>query len=136
MVQAATKFTGLGFPVLVFLPNVPLIPAFPGSINFLGFAPRGLGLGDFFFAGVLAIQTFKKFGKKIAFISIAAMAVAFGIWEAFLPNILALAFTHCRTRYRRFSGNPYDNQRLGTYRYLENTKRTKQYQNSHSQQHG
>ncbi len=89
MVQAATQFTGLGLPVLVYLPNVPLIPAVPGNINFFGFAPRGLGLGDFFFAGVLAVQTFNKFGKKTAFISITAMAVAFGIWEAFLPNILA-----------------------------------------------
>ena len=89
MVQAATQFTGLGLPVLVYLPNVPLIPAVPGYINFFGFAPRGLGLGDFFFAGVLAVQTFNKFGKKTAFISITAMAVAFGIWEAFLPNILA-----------------------------------------------
>ena len=89
MVQAATQFTGLGLPVLVYLPNVPLIPAVPGYINFFGFAPRGLGLGDFFFAGVLAVQTFNKFGKKTAFTAIAAMAIAFGIWEAFLPNILA-----------------------------------------------
>jgi len=89
MVQAANQFTGLGLPVLVFLPNVPLIPAVPGYISFFGFAPRGLGLGDFFFAGVLAVQTFNKFGRKTAFIAVAAMAIAFGIWEAFLPNILA-----------------------------------------------
>ena len=88
MVAAASKFTGLGLPVLVYLPNFPLIPASPGYINFFGFAPRGLGLGDFFFAGILAVQTFKRFGKKTAFISVFAMVLAFGIWEAFLPEIL------------------------------------------------
>ncbi|MGE5532729.1 MAG: hypothetical protein ACM3UN_00105 [Bacillota bacterium] len=89
MVQAANQFTGLGLPVLVYLPNVPLIPAVHGYTAFFGFAPRGLGLGDFFFAGVLVIQTFKKFGKKTAFVAVAAEAIAFGVWEAFLPDILA-----------------------------------------------
>ncbi len=88
MVEAASQFTGLGLPVLVYLPNVPLIPAMQGYISFFGFAPRGLGLGDFFFAGVLAVQTLNKFGKKAGYIAIAAMAIAFGIWEAFLPEIL------------------------------------------------
>ena len=83
MVQAASQFTGLGLPVLVYLPNIPTIFSTQGGILF-----RGLGLGDFFFAGVLAVQTFNKFGKKTAFISIAAMAVAFGIWEAALEDIL------------------------------------------------
>jgi hypothetical protein len=83
MVQAATQFTGLGLPVLVYLPNVPLM--FRNGL----ILSRGLGLGDFFFAGVLAVQTFNKFGKKTAFIAVVAMAVAFGIWEAFLPEILA-----------------------------------------------
>jgi hypothetical protein len=85
MVQAATQFTGLGLPVLVYLPNIPItLSPLTGAILF-----RGLGLGDFFFAGVLAVQTFNKFGKKTAFIAVIAMAVAFGIWEAFLPDILA-----------------------------------------------
>jgi len=82
MVQAANQFTGLGLPVLVYLPNIPLILSQQGPLF------RGLGLGDFFFAGVLAVQTFNKFGKKTAFIAVVAMAVAFGIWEAFLPDIL------------------------------------------------
>ncbi len=88
MVEAASQFTGLGLPVLVYLPNIPLIPAVHGYISFFGFAPRGLGLGDFFFAGVLAVQTLNKFGKKTGYITVAAMAIAFGIWEAFLPEIL------------------------------------------------
>jgi hypothetical protein len=83
MVQAATQFTGLGLPVLVYLPNVPFIFSSTGAL-----LSRGLGLGDFFFAGVLAVQTFNKFGKKTAFAAVVAMAVAFGIWEAFLPDIL------------------------------------------------
>jgi hypothetical protein len=37
----------------------------------------------------LAVQTFKKFGKKTAIVAVVAEAVAFGIWEAFLPDILA-----------------------------------------------
>ena len=45
-------------------------------------------MGDFFFAGVLAVQTFNKFGRKTAFVAAIAMAVAFGIWEAFLPDII------------------------------------------------
>jgi hypothetical protein len=84
MVGAAKNFTMLGLPVLVYLPNIPTIISQQGGLLF-----RGLGLGDFFFAGVLAVQTFNKFGKKTAFITAVAMAVAFGIWEAFLGDILA-----------------------------------------------
>lgn len=83
MVTAATSFTGLGLPVLVWLPNVPIILKSGGSVLI-----RGLGLGDFFFAGVLVVQTFNKFGKKTAFISAIAIATAFGIWEAFLGEII------------------------------------------------
>jgi hypothetical protein len=83
MVTAAKQFTGLGLPVLVYLPNVPFVYSATGAL-----LSRGLGLGDFFFAGVLAVQTFNRFGKKTAFISGIAMAVAFGIWEAFLPDII------------------------------------------------
>ena len=83
MVVAAKQFTGLGLPVLVYLPNVPFVYSTTGAL-----LSRGLGLGDFFFAGVLAVQTFNKLGKKTAFIAAIAMAVAFGIWEAFLPDII------------------------------------------------
>ncbi len=83
MVTAARQFTGLGLPVLVYLPNVPLMYSPEGLL-----LSRGLGLGDFFFAGILAVQTFKKFGKTTAVVSAVTMAVAFGIWEAFLYDIL------------------------------------------------
>ena len=84
MVAAAKTFTGLGLPVLVYLPNVPLVFTDAGAIGL-----RGLGLGDFFFAGILAVQTFKRFGKRTGIIAAIAMALAFGIWEAFLPEITA-----------------------------------------------
>jgi hypothetical protein len=83
MVQAATQFTGLGLPVLVYLPNVPFVYSSAGAL-----LSRGLGLGDFFFAGVLAVQTFNKFGRNTAVVAAVAMAAAFGIWEAFLPDII------------------------------------------------
>jgi hypothetical protein len=35
------------------------------------------------------VQTYKKFGKKIALAAAVAMAVAFGIWEAYLSEVLA-----------------------------------------------
>jgi hypothetical protein len=82
MLGAAHTFTGLGLPVLVYLPNIPPITSSVGLLY------RGLGLGDFFFAGVLAVQTFNKFGKKTAFTAAVAMALAFGIWEFFLNDII------------------------------------------------
>ncbi|MCW4001000.1 MAG: hypothetical protein NWE93_12245 [Candidatus Bathyarchaeota archaeon] len=85
MVAAAHTFTGLGLPVLVYLPNIPVILTSAGDIGL-----RGLGLGDFFFAGILVIQTAKKYGQKTGLIAAAAIAVSFGIWEAFLPDIFAL----------------------------------------------
>ncbi len=83
MIGAAKQFTGLGLPVLVYLPNVPFVYSAQGDL-----LSRGLGLGDFFFAGVLAVQTYNKFGKKTAFVATLAMALAFGLWEAFLPDII------------------------------------------------
>jgi hypothetical protein len=85
MVTAAQQFTGLGLPVLVHLPNVPLVFSLEGELLF-----RGLGLGDFFFAGILALQTFKQFGKKTGYASVIAMTVSFAVFEAFLPEIASL----------------------------------------------
>ena len=83
MLTAAQSFSGLGLPVLVILPNVPFVAHVGGGILL-----RGLGLGDFFFAGILAIQTSKKFGTRTAMTTVVAMAVSFGIWEAFLQDII------------------------------------------------
>jgi hypothetical protein len=78
MVTAATHVAGLGLPVLVSLPTIPLIMTTQG-ILFLR-----LGLGDFFFAGTLATQTYKKYGRKAAVISAVTMTLSFGVFEALL----------------------------------------------------
>ena len=80
MVSAATHVSSLRLPVLVVLPTFPQV----GAI--------GLGLGDFFFAGLLAIQTYKKFGRNVAFLSSAAMAVSFFIFEALILSFGISAF--------------------------------------------
>ena len=81
MGPAAEHIASLGLPILIYMPVVP--PIFnPEAI--LGLQPIALGLGDFFFAGTLATQTYKKFGKKAALISAVAMTVAFAIFEILL----------------------------------------------------
>jgi hypothetical protein len=78
MVTAATHVAGLGLPVLISLPTIPLITTTLG-IRFLS-----LGLGDFFFAGTLATQTYKKYGRKMAVVSAVAMTLSFAVFEVFL----------------------------------------------------
>lgn len=87
MVQAATTtFTGLSLPVMVAVPVVPTIGLVGGLLS------MALGIGDFFFAGLLAIQTFKKFGRNTAIISVFAMTVSFFIFETFLLDFWRVAF--------------------------------------------
>jgi hypothetical protein len=80
MVQTANAVSNLGLPVLVAFPTIPFI-ILQGGIAYLR-----LGLGDFFFAGILATQTLKKFGKKIALLSVATMSVSFALFELLLLN--------------------------------------------------
>jgi hypothetical protein len=80
MISAAKHVSGLGLPVLVSLPTLPLI------LKDQGLVYMSLGLGDFFFAGVLAVQTLKKFGRAASLWSILSMSVSFGLFEAFLLN--------------------------------------------------
>jgi hypothetical protein len=68
----------------VFLPKVPVFLNAQGAIQL-----SGLGLGDYFFSGILVIQTMKRFNQKTAAVSALAIAISFGIWEAFLPEITA-----------------------------------------------
>jgi hypothetical protein len=76
MVQAAnTAFRGLSLPEMVAVPIVPPI------VTPVGWLEMALGLGDFFFAGLLGIQTFKKFGRKIAVMSVLAMTASFFAFE-------------------------------------------------------
>ena len=80
MVTAVKEVSGLGLPVLISLPTIPLV------VTERGLQYISLGLGDFFFAGILATQVFKKFGKRTAVLSALTMSVSFAIFEAFLLN--------------------------------------------------
>lgn len=86
MVSAATHVSELRLPVLITLPTVPQI-ATPWGVLYMS-----LGLGDFFFAGLIAIQTLKKFGKNPAVFSAATMAVSFFIFETLILNFEFRAF--------------------------------------------
>jgi hypothetical protein len=83
MGPAASHIAELGLPVLIYM---PVIPPIPNAEAIFGLQPIALGLGDFFFAGTLATQTQKKFGKRTAIIAAVAMTVAFGIFEILLLN--------------------------------------------------
>jgi hypothetical protein len=85
MVEAAKVAVGLRLPVMV---SLPLIPPASG----LGVSMMSLGLGDFFFAGLLGIQTFKKYGKRFAIMCAAAMTVSFFIFETVLLNFWRIPF--------------------------------------------
>jgi hypothetical protein len=80
MVQAAEQISGLGLPVLVAFPTIPFITTTTGILI------MRLGLGDFFFAGILTSQTQKKYGRKIATISLLAISISFGLFELILLN--------------------------------------------------
>ncbi len=77
MVQAAEATAGLSLPVIVELPLIPLIVMGGGHL-----LRMGLGLGDFFFAGLLAIQTYKRYGKRFMLLSLIGMTLSFFIFEA------------------------------------------------------
>jgi hypothetical protein len=80
MVQAAEHISGLGLPVLVAFPTIPIIATTEGILI------MRLGLGDFFFAGILGSQTWKRFGKKTAIASLLTISVSFGLFELILLN--------------------------------------------------
>jgi hypothetical protein len=80
MVQAAEHISGLGLPVLVAFPTIPLISTTAGILILR------LGLGDFFFSGILASQTMKKYGKKTAIASLLTICTSFGLFELILLN--------------------------------------------------
>ncbi|MGQ9530193.1 MAG: hypothetical protein ACUVQX_01970 [Candidatus Bathycorpusculaceae bacterium] len=86
MVSAATHVSGLRLPVLISLPIIPEITTEFGKVYMY------LGLGDFFFAGLLALQTLKKFGKRFAALSTMGMFLSFFVFEALLLNYRPGAF--------------------------------------------
>jgi hypothetical protein len=80
MVSAARQVVTLRLPVLISLPTIPSIVVNSGLLY------MSLGLGDFFFAGLLAVQTFRKFGRNIAITSVVAMCISFFIFETMMLN--------------------------------------------------
>lgn len=86
MVEAANAARGLSLPVLISAPLLP--PIMTGN----GMLLMSLGLGDFFFAGLLAIQSYKKYGRLFAFLCIIAMTVSFFVFEAFILTFNVRAF--------------------------------------------
>jgi hypothetical protein len=86
MVQAAQTTQKLELPVMVSLPIFPvLMERYVGGF-------MSLGLGDFFFAGLLAVHTFKKYGRKLALVSIVAMTVSFFVFLATLLSLDPMPF--------------------------------------------
>jgi hypothetical protein len=86
MVQAASAAMSLSLPVLVSLPLIPLINTGTGLLLL------SLGLGDFFFAGLLAIQTFKKYGKRLTIVAVVGMTISFSLFETFILTFRIGAF--------------------------------------------
>jgi hypothetical protein len=86
MIEAAEAARGLSLPVMVSLPLLPLI------VTGNGLLMLSLGLGDFFFAGLLGVQTFKRYGKRFAILTMLGMAVSFFVFEVFLLNYIHGAF--------------------------------------------
>ncbi|MGC8998817.1 MAG: hypothetical protein ACP5JW_05425 [Candidatus Bathyarchaeia archaeon] len=86
MVSAATHVSALRLPVLVTMPTIPEIRTNWGTLY------MSLGLGDFFFAGLIAVQTYKKYGKNLAILSALGMAASFFIFEALILTFRMRAF--------------------------------------------
>jgi len=75
MKQAAVGMIELKLPVMLILPRVP------PSLH-----PIGLGTGDLFLAGLLAIQTAKKLGQKAGILVAAMNGVAMFVFEVISFN--------------------------------------------------
>lgn len=86
MVSAAKHVSGLRLPMLISVPTVP------ATLTHWGVLYMSLGLGDFFFAGLIGVQTLKKFGKKVSVLSVIAMSISFFVFETFMLNYELRAF--------------------------------------------
>lgn len=71
MGASAEKLLDLKLPIMI------LVPTFPVEASGL----LGLGLGDVFLTGLLAIQTSQKYGRKAGFISAVTVGFAFFVFE-------------------------------------------------------
>jgi hypothetical protein len=86
MVSAASHIQALQLPMLITVRTVPSV-VLNGNVIWMS-----LGLGDFFFAGLIGIQSKKRFGTRFAILSVAAMTVSFFIFEIILLNYELTAF--------------------------------------------
>jgi hypothetical protein len=86
MIEAANVTSSLNLPVMVSVPIIPLVSTEKGLLM------MRLGLGDFFFAGLLGIQTSKKYGTRFAIVTAMAMTVSFFIFVVLLLNYLQRPF--------------------------------------------
>lgn len=86
MVSAATTISALKLPVLISLPTIPAILD-EGTHIWMS-----LGLGDFFFAGLLTIQTNKRYGIRAALLSAVAMTISFLLFESYILTFKVHAF--------------------------------------------
>jgi hypothetical protein len=74
MIESATKLIGLGLPVILILQTYPAE------------ATMGLGLGDIFLSGLLAIQTAKKHGEKSGIMVAVWIGIAMAMFEIVALN--------------------------------------------------
>jgi len=86
MVEYAEVGIGLKLPVAIMLPVIPLF------VTEQGMEVTMLGLGDFFFAGLIAVQTMKKFGKGFAVSFVIAMSISFFIFQVVVRTYGITAF--------------------------------------------
>jgi hypothetical protein len=86
MIQAVDAARSLNLPIMVTVPLVPFLVTQDGMLM------MNLGLGDFFFAGLLSIQTLKKYGRTFAFYSALGMTLSFFAFEVFILNYGLPAF--------------------------------------------
>ncbi|MGD8545465.1 MAG: hypothetical protein PVH12_04755 [Candidatus Bathyarchaeota archaeon] len=86
MVSAASHVSSLRLPIMISLPTIPIILTRWGKLY------MSLGLGDFFFAGLIGVQTLKRFGLRTAIISLISMSVSFFIFVTFMLTYGWIAF--------------------------------------------
>lgn len=75
MVRTATKFIQLRLPIMINVPTFPIA----GWV--------GLGLGDILLAGLLGIQTVKKYGRRAGVASAVSIGFAFFLFEIIVSYI-------------------------------------------------
>jgi hypothetical protein len=86
MVSAASHVSALQLPVLVTLRTFPAV-MIDGRLIWMS-----LGLGDFFFAGLIAVQSMRRYGQRFGIVSVVAMTASFLVFEAYLLTYNLRAF--------------------------------------------